>query len=193
MKGATIFFSLRRLLLSIRLINNWTLCRTIQRVIVLVNSNRCLVRFLNYSRNCSLKCTPLGPITIINCTRHLKSASGFALAYSRHLVSWGVGSAINDEQKIGENGGQEKAKERLWENLGRSDKLEPGTPSDWSVFTGLVNTRAFSDADEKCDIAKSLALGNTKNTNRRSYQPYFTIGICCQLKTTSQRSCYRPL
>ena len=31
------FFSLRRLLLSIRLINNWTLCRTIQGVIVLVN------------------------------------------------------------------------------------------------------------------------------------------------------------
>lgn len=92
----------------------------------------------------------------------MKSASGFALAYSRHLASWGVGSAINDEQKIGENGGQEKAKERLWENLGRSDKLEPGTPSDWSVFTGLVNTRAFSDADEKCDIPKNTGTGQYK-------------------------------
>lgn len=66
-----------------------------------------------------------------------------------------------------------------------------GTPSDWSVLTGLVNTRAFSDADEKCDIAKVRGTRQYKNTNRRSYHPHLTlIGICWQLKTTSQGSCY---
>ena len=102
-----------QLLISIRLISNWTLCRTIQGVIVLVNSNRCLVRFGDYSPNCSLNCTLRGLITIINRTRIFKSASDFVLASSRHSVSWGAGSAINGEQK---NRGEGRWAERKRKN-----------------------------------------------------------------------------
>ena len=45
-----------RLLEELQLIGDWTSCRTIQGVIVLVISN--------YSPDYSLNCTPLGPITI---------------------------------------------------------------------------------------------------------------------------------
>ena len=40
---------------------------------------------------------------------------------------------------------QEEAKECLWANLkqGRSDIPGSGVPSDWSILTGFVNTRAL--------------------------------------------------
>ena len=59
-----------RIFLQIRLICNWTPCRTIQGIIELVISDWppffALVRFWNFSRDYSLNCTPLGPSTITN-------------------------------------------------------------------------------------------------------------------------------
>ena len=65
------------------------------------------------------------------------------LASSRRSVSQGAEQKTARE-KI-KKAGREEARERLWENLtkGRSGIPGSGIPSDWSILTDLVNTRAL--------------------------------------------------
>ena len=65
------------------------------------------------------------------------------IASSRRSVSQGAMQKTTRE-KI-KKSRWEEARERLWENLtkGRSGKPGSGIPSDWSILTDFVNTRAL--------------------------------------------------
>ena len=65
------------------------------------------------------------------------------LASSRRSVSQGAVEKTAREKL--EKARREEARERLWENItrGRSGIPGSGIPSDWSIFTGFVNTRAL--------------------------------------------------
>ena len=66
------------------------------------------------------------------------------LASSRRSVSWEQRDNRRRAKKIKKSAGEE-VRERLWANLtnGRSSIPGSGIPSDWSILTDFVNTRAL--------------------------------------------------
>ena len=65
------------------------------------------------------------------------------IASSRRSV--GQGAVQKTAREKIKNARREEARERLWENLtkGRSGIPGSGIPSDWSILTDFVNTRAL--------------------------------------------------
>ena len=77
-----------------------------------------------------------------NCRKSPKARR--RIASSRRTVRWGE-TRNTAREKIKKKARLEEAKERLWANLtkGLSGIPESGIPSDWSILTGFVNTRAL--------------------------------------------------
>ena len=74
---------------------------------------------------------------------------------------------------------REEARKRLWENLTKGRSGIPGSdiPSDWSIVTDFVNTRA--DADEIYNMAAVRDLSTSNAVSKSAINNKLDDSVAC--------------